>query len=469
MDRRRLLGVVGTGATAILGGCSGFLGGGDDRSGTDDSGGGGSGGAPHEWPSVGRTPRNHANNPTAETPRGESEADLLSRRWAWRPPTAEEAAGDDETTFTGDVSGAVGDDEYLYTVVSGTAILPDGETEPLNTLFAVDPGSGETVWQSSFTDGSALGGVVPPTVTDDRIVLAGRALHAFRDDGDRAWQVDPAQVAAGPPVATGDELYLPTNGGVECRALGDGREHWTAPVGAVTGSSTVAVADDTVYVSRANEVVALARNDGTEQWRSGAGTESAVSPGIRTTVGSPVVDDDRVYVAGGLSVAAQGDNAALVALDRTGGTEQWRYRPEPSAAGEGPPVAGVYGLPALVDDRLIAVVRVTGGDPTGFSEFGLVAVDTAEGTELWRSALGPTLGTSVVGAGDTVYAGTGGAPADETENALQGFTVADGSPVGVGETDGMGGISIGQPAAVVDDAVVVPTRDGLVAFGDTGG
>ncbi|WP_436901531.1 outer membrane protein assembly factor BamB family protein [Halovenus halobia] len=461
MDRRQFLALGGASTVVGLAGCSDVFDGGDTQpddgaqTDTDDAAG---------WRSVGRTPRNHVYHPTAVTPQSSSSNGTLPRRWGWQPSLPD---ADGDPTFTGQISGVVSDGQYLYTVVSGTMFRSNNETSPLNTLFAIDPASGETVWRTAFNDGPALGSAVTPAVADERILLVGRTLQAFRRTGERDWRTTPAQVATGPPVATDADVYLPTAGGVECRTLADGSERWTVSPGAVSRSSTVAVAENTVYASLGNEVVALARADGTERWRTDAGTESALRPGSRTPVGTPVVDDQRVYVAGGFSAALNGDNAALVALDRASGDELWRYRPEPSAAGDGPQVAGVYGLPVLVDGRLLAIARTTGGDPTGYSEFGMVAINTADGSEIWASALSQTLATSVVGASDTVYAGTGGASDEPTENALAAFDTADGSPVGVGETDGMGGISRGQPVAVVDDAIVVPTRNGLVAFGES--
>lgn len=462
MDRRQFLTLGGASAMAGLAGCNDVFGG--ESSQPDDGTQPDTADEPSGWYSVGRTPRNHAYHPTAATPASSSSNGTLPRRWDWRPSLPEQG---NETTFTGDISGVVSDGQYLYTVVSGTTFPTDAEPTPLNALFAIDPASGETVWQASFNDGPALGGAVAPTVADERILLVGQTVQAFRRNGERDWRVEPATAAAGPPVATDGEVYVPTLGGVECRSLADGSERWTSGTTPATGSSTVGVASDTVYASLGTTVVALGRTDGTERWRTDAGTESAVSPGIKTAVGSPIVDDGCVYVAGGLSAALNGDNAALVALDGADGTELWRYRPEQRASGDGPPVAGVYGLPVLVDGRLVAIARTTGGDPTGYTGFGIVALNTADGSETWRARLSPTLATSVVGASDTVYAGTGGASNEPTENALAAFDTATGSPVGVGETDGMGGISRGQPVAVVDDAVVVPTRKGLVAFGES--
>ncbi|WP_440990543.1 outer membrane protein assembly factor BamB family protein [Haloarchaeobius baliensis] len=473
-DRRRLLGLLGTGLATSVAGCSGDGGGAEptaaetDQPTTTQPGGDGTTATTEEtgdgtdedgettasvaWNVVGHTPQNHTYDGAVAGPGGEP-----TRRWRWEYPLVEEAE------YPGVVySTPVADDGTLYSLFSGyfrdvgTDSNDDGETYR-NRLVAVDAANGEQQWETQVApeDGWA-NGLPAPTVGDGAVVVYVRTLQAIdAESGERRWQNENARTAYGPLVADAGEVFVPSAGDGTSLAvydLADGSERWTA-LDRVSTNSFVGLSDDTVFAAARDEVVALDRSDGTELWRTSAGTESVVlGAGRLGPVHAPVVDDEAVYVAGGYQAAVQRDTGAVVALDRSDGTERWRFKPEAGDAQT--EISGVWGLPVLHDGTLY-VVGGRGDVTSGSASYQLYAVDADSGVVEWEAST-PSLTFQLVGAGEFVYAVTG--------DRLLAYSTADGSQVGSASVD-PGTLSSTLPNVLAGETLATASQNGLVGFG----
>lgn len=140
-------------------------------------------------------------------------------------------------------------------------------------------------------------------------------------------------------------------------------------------ASAPAVADGLVMVATGDGVSALRFRDGKEAWHSTAVIPNTVSPthGHGDEIAPPVVGaNDTAFVGG---------QEALVSLATDDGTTRWRYEERER-----------FGTPVVHDGAVYA------GSGTE-----LVAVDAADGTELWSESLGFEVGLPAV-AGETVVA-----------------------------------------------------------------
>lgn len=289
-----------------------------------------------------------------------------------------------------------------------------------------------------------------PVLADETLYVGGddgtvRAVDAAT--GEERWQ-RPVGAPADTPWVHGDRLFVPTAEGIVALGVRDGTEAWRADT---PGRVAVLVASHGIYwLTREPAVVALARTDGSERWRTAlrdpwephlfAGEGSAfVSTGTNGRIpwtfapetGDVVGDepepghdfpaerfalDGTVYavdpffgvvhgddwsqgvaaigtyaLSGGgdrvYYLADSGDEPGLYALSRTDGTVEWATDA----------VTAVVGRPVVADGSVL----VRGQD-------ALHCFDPAGGTERW-SRPGDDVGTRFVVADDIVFTTRDGA------------------------------------------------------------
>jgi outer membrane protein assembly factor BamB len=207
------------------------------------------------------------------------------------------------------------------------------------------------------------------------------------------------------PSVAGDRLFVLVNRGVEdevlqARSTADGKVVWEARLGAVgnpgqqpsyPGSrSTPTVTADTVYALGSDgDLVAVDRGTGRERWRRHLRKDFGGKPGEWAYAESPLIDGD-------VLVISPGGETALVALDRETGKERWRTR---ATRGE--------------DAAYSSAIALTAGSVKQYVQFlqkGLIGVDAARGTLLWRYDA-PAVGSAAnmaapIVRGDVVFATT---------------------------------------------------------------
>lgn len=220
-------------------------------------------------------------------------------------------------------------------VYGDTVYLPGGN------VVALDASDGTEKWEASI--GGTAHGVVDNGST---VVAAGsRGVTAFRSSsGSERWHFDAVSSWREPPAVVGNDVFAVDSmgGTIVSLHIGGGNRQWLrrfdgpAPgtptvvdnhvivpgAGTVhafrrsTGvtewethvdfETTVAAAEGLAYGVTGTELVALAVDSGTEQWRTP----------IPTTTNPPVIAGGTLYLAG--------DDGDVVAVDPTSGTIRWQ-------------------------------------------------------------------------------------------------------------------------------------------------
>jgi outer membrane protein assembly factor BamB len=225
--------------------------------------------------------------------------------------------------------------ESSPTVADGVVYVASKE----HFLYALDALTGEKQW-SYRTDGLIFGS---PSVSDELVLLGGDDGDVFaidRETGISRWTYS-AGSGIYSSIAIGDGRAIVTldDRSVIALDLEGGDLLWEYPVG---GPASPAVAEGLVYVGSSDGALyALAGSAG--------GPPAWLFPTGSSTVLSPVVVDDTVYLAAG---------PTLFALDRETGEEQWRYPIGDDAATEPVVVDGLLYL-GTEDGNLVAI---TGDD-----------------------------------------------------------------------------------------------------------
>jgi outer membrane protein assembly factor BamB len=231
-------------------------------------------------------------------------------------------------------------------------------------------------------------------------------LSSWPAEGPRLlWRIADLGAGYSTPAVAGDRLFVLVNRGVEdellqARSTADGKLVWEVRLGAVgnpdqqpsyPGSrSTPTVTVDTVYALGSNgDLVAVDRRTGRERWRRQLRQDFGGRPGTWAYAESPLIDGDALVVS-------PGGATALVALDRTTGKERWRSR-----------------VPGDEDAAYSSTIPLSVGPVRQYVQFlqkGLVGIDAATGTLLWRYDA-PAVGSAAnmatpIARGDVVFATT---------------------------------------------------------------
>lgn len=392
------------------------------------------------WPLVNQDPTNRAHLETAGA------AGDLSVAWNWQPPVPEGA-----TPANRVLSAPIVVDGTVYLHASGAYLrpTPTGDATPTDSrsgrydmLVAIDEESGEVVWRRDFEAG--LSGAIAPVVAGDRLVHAYAPFAVYdRDTGDVRWADDDIPLGYRPPTVVDDDAYLPTLDGLAAVDLAERSVAWTTGREQMT-QHPPAVADGMVYAAEGPDVVARSASDGGEQWRSTVGFESDVYNGPGP-MGSPVVAGEIVYAATGTDAVLQRDHGGVVALERAGGEERWRFAPEDTGNDRQP--TGVYGVPAVLEDRVVVTGWVDG-------DARALALDPATGESTWGE---PVAGLSVFH------------PTDESSlfvvstDAVEAVALADGS-ITARNASGPDNQDVVRPNALSANHLFVVGLDGLGAY-----
>ncbi|HEY7477592.1 MAG TPA: PQQ-binding-like beta-propeller repeat protein [Actinomycetota bacterium] len=207
-----------------------------------------------------------------------------------------EGGGDDDT--------ATSEASTPSAATPTVAVTPSPSAPPdlavVSALVALDPETGERVWEHALPDVSRTG----PAILGDRAFVGtdgGDLIAVEAASGDALWD-----------ASVGDEVVLP-----------------------------LAAADDLVLAAAASTevggssvLVAVGAADGEEAWRH--------TPALAgSPVGAPSVGDGTAYVALG--------DRSLVALELADGTERWSA-----------PMNRAGGLPPTIQDDLVVAVDASG-------------------------------------------------------------------------------------------------------------
>jgi outer membrane protein assembly factor BamB len=221
-----------------------------------------------------------------------------------------------------------------------------------------------------------------------------------------AWKV-PVGEGFGTFAVAGDRAYLfmarQNRETLACLDAKTGKEIWARPVdqtiqersGGPNPRSTPTIDGDRVYVFTVNfKLLCLGAADGKELWAVDVAAEKGVANGLDIkrwgNAASPVLDGDRIYVAGG------GPGNAMAAVDKMTGKVLWATGDE-QVTHASPVPATIHGVRQVV--HLV--------------KSGLVALAADGGKELWRAPFPfatSTAASPVVGTGsdaNVVYCSAG--------------------------------------------------------------
>lgn len=256
------------------------------------------------------------------------------------------------------------------TVADGTVYLTRGKLSggaPKATLEAYDLESGDQQWSHSLGVTyrfSAPNANFRPIHHGGTIYVGvGESIRAFdADTRDKQWGASVGQLND-PPVVTDDAVYAGGMDALTCLNH-DGSERWQFTPDGMVSTRIPAVRDGTVYGLDEEGLVALAADDGSEQWHH----QSDV-------FGSSVVATEDVVVLAGRTVEA---------IEPDGESRRWK-------SGE---LAGAVIRPSVANDT-VYVAELTGN---------VTAFDLESGDRRWRTHLPPSEYTQ--GALPMVTAGT---------------------------------------------------------------
>ncbi len=175
-------------------------------------------------------------------------------------------------------------------VVNGTVFVADQND---SIIVATDAASGSPLWsyslpQSTSPDGLAVvGGVVyVPYVSTTQ---SGGIIELDAATGSNILAASVAKGLIGPPVVANSRIYISDfYGGIDAFDAATGAPVWSAPCASCTQETIVllSAANDIVYASQADAIVARNGNDGTVLWTATTGG----------TVSTPSIANGIVYV-----------------------------------------------------------------------------------------------------------------------------------------------------------------------------
>ena len=246
---------------------------------------------------------------------------------------------------------------YLSPVVDGDRVYVRAEAGNQGALIALDGGNGDLLWQFDFpevgSDAENMGGHVtaPLPAGSSFLIASGRNLHAIdRDTGAEMWRARLAEPVTS-SAALGDDLaYIADFFNIYAFDTESGAEVWRHGDEQVAQFFAPVVVDGQVHVSFQNSFRALDGKTGDMIWEA----EPAAGPVIPAGAAG-----GRVYSKSGHRLRAH---------DLQTGEVLWTYE-----------TLNFVSLPAISHGYLYVVIRFGEGSH-------LVALDSGDGTEIWRSA-----------------------------------------------------------------------------------
>lgn len=274
---------------------------------------------------------------------------------------------------------------------------------PDGTVYAIDRTSGRTVW--TYKTDYAIEST--PAVSGHRVFVGNDGDHVYAfaaTTGRKLWEWRGPGSNFYSPVAIGDVVYVipgrARSGLVVAVDAASGRELWRYPGRGFLQISASGVTKSSIYVSvyRGNkryDVEELDSRTGRVGWSRPFHTGNDMS--------APVVANGRVYVGGGAPGVSGFGPSIVYTLDAATGRRDWQYRPK-ATEGE-------------------TFITVSGGVVyAGFGESqGLVALQSRDGSVMWKANGTCPAQVAPVVSGQVVYAGNC--------KELDGFDAATGSPI----------------------------------------
>lgn len=214
------------------------------------------------------------------------------------------------------------------TYVDGIVVAPvrigvwDGDGAEYAKLMGVDAESGEKLWEigtpsaSEFSHVRTFDGTCYVCGPD---LDGGDSTYIYQlnpSDGTIGWRqsVDIGRSESNTPAIESGRLYVAERNGVVALDVESGERLWKE-LPRVKAPHVAMVDDGTLFVSEENTpgatIIALDASTGEQQWKQ-------AYDGERVRIRVATVDAEQVYVAKGQR------DAAVIALDRTDGTENWQ-------------------------------------------------------------------------------------------------------------------------------------------------
>ncbi|MFP2904674.1 PQQ-binding-like beta-propeller repeat protein [Pyxidicoccus sp. 3LFB2] len=226
------------------------------------------------------------------------------------------------------------------------------------------------------------------------LVLTLVAAVGCREPADTAFRHSTDASSRAGLVALADGVVTGNEAGAVVRLDRSGRLVWRVALGREVATRPALAGDSLIAGTVAGDLVRLALADGAERWRL-TGEPPVLTP--------PVVDEE------GTSVYVVAPDGAVRAHAVDTGKVRWRH---PAPKPQEPPPATPRGLPAPVLSEGLLVAWL--------GSAGLVALDTAEGKQVWARDVRDVVGVEVWR--DAVYAST-------RQGRLVALRVKDGSPL----------------------------------------
>lgn len=214
------------------------------------------------------------------------------------------------------------------TYVDGVVVAPvrigvwDGDGAEYAKLMGVDAESGEKLWEIGTPSVIEFSHV---RISDGMCYVCGpdldgsdtRYIYQLNpSDGTIGWRqsVDIGRAESNTPAIESGRLYVAERNGVVALDVENGDRLWKA-LPRVKAPHVAMVADGTLFVSEESTpgatIIVLDASTGEQQWKQSY-------DGERVRIRVATVDAEQVYIAKGQS------DAAIIALDRTDGTENWQ-------------------------------------------------------------------------------------------------------------------------------------------------
>jgi outer membrane protein assembly factor BamB len=265
-------------------------------------------------------------------------------------------------------------------VVAGGSVYV-GETIRDANLTALRATDGSVQWRTN----TGMFTLDTPAIQSGLVYISGEAAYtgnrvkAFDETtGKKIWgtRVGPRQVDVGPPILSGDSVYVePSSSRVKKLDSRTGEKLWAEGSGGFFPNA-VAVVDDTVYVTSNNGIYSLSASDGSLKW-----PQDPLARDRRHPDTSPVVANGLIYLVGGETPSS--GVGPLRAINRTSGERVW----------DAPISTGAY--TGLADRTVPTAPAVANGVLYTGSRSGTVyALNATTGEELWNTSVSSPIDSS---------------------------------------------------------------------------
>ena len=357
--------------------------------------------------------------------------EMVCATCGWRRPSAAEDAGG--LVWQGELEGRLRKPRCYPAIAAGRYCAPTEE----GAVVALDLATGERVWSRTLGEGRAAHALATDGqrcfvgCADTRpIPASGKPLLALdARTGEPAWEYPTSAHSLSAAAVAGEVVCFTSSDGLLHAVDGpSGRRRW-ARAHPSWGPEAPAIGAEVICAGgRGEALVAYALADGAELWRFAGGGWFA---------GELTIADGRVY--------ALCWDGWLYVLDVPSGRLLWKVRAERDKGFTAPPV--VASGRVFIGGR---VYRVAGEQQS--AAYAMLALQAADGAELWRFYADRHIFVPPAIAGDTLLFGS-------DDGCFYALDAVCGGKRWQAQVDGR---IVAQPQ-VVGDLAFVAERDGMVA------